>query len=90
MGRPLHLILLALYTNLGEAQAKLDAIAAARTRGGTPNLPVPVGRQFNFYYAILSRDTLWHLTHVHPFPPTPQLETDHEMAIWRQSDAGVI
>jgi hypothetical protein len=34
MGRPLHLILLAPYTNLGEAQAKLDAIAAARTRGG--------------------------------------------------------
>jgi hypothetical protein len=33
MGRPLHLILLALHTNLGEAQAKLDAIAAARTRG---------------------------------------------------------
>jgi hypothetical protein len=34
MGRPLHLILLALYTNLGEAEAKLDAIAAARIGGG--------------------------------------------------------
>jgi hypothetical protein len=34
MGRPLYLILLALYTNLGEAQAKLDAIAAAPPGGG--------------------------------------------------------
>ena len=42
MGRPLHLILLALHTNLGEAQTKLDAIAAARTGGGTPNLADPV------------------------------------------------
>jgi len=40
--RPLHLILLALHTNLGEAQAKLDATAAARTGGATPNLPDPV------------------------------------------------
>ena len=41
-GRPLRLILLALYTNLGEAQAKLDATATARTGGATPNLPDPV------------------------------------------------
>jgi hypothetical protein len=34
----LHLILLALHANLGEAQAKLDATAAARTL----NLPDPV------------------------------------------------
>jgi hypothetical protein len=31
----LHPFLLALYTNLGEAQAKLDATAAARTGGDT-------------------------------------------------------
>ena len=42
MGRLLHLILLALHTNLGEAQAKLDTTAAARTGGATPNLPDPV------------------------------------------------
>ena len=33
MGWPLQLILLALHTNLGEAQAKLDTTAAARTGG---------------------------------------------------------
>ena len=42
MGRPLQLILLALHTNLGEAQAKLDTTAAARTGGATPNLSDPV------------------------------------------------
>ena len=46
MGRPLLLILLALYTNLDEAQAKLDATAAARTGGGTPNLPDPVRKVY--------------------------------------------
>ena len=40
MGRLLHLILLALHTNLGEAQAKLDATAAARTGGGDTEPPL--------------------------------------------------
>ena len=49
MGRPLHLILLALHTNLGEAQAKLDAIAAARTGGDTePRGPCIVKFTKNF------------------------------------------
>jgi hypothetical protein len=39
---PLHLILLALHANLGEAQVKLDATAAARTGGATLNLADPV------------------------------------------------
>jgi hypothetical protein len=46
---PDPVILLALHTNLGEAEAKLDAIAAARTGGATLNLADPVPLYLWFY-----------------------------------------